>query len=63
MGPSLVHPPTLTKKWNLLFKIRIRPSQELGLNGTVQGWVTWLRGCKEGWETGDRIIIIDLAWA
>lgn len=44
-------PPTPIKKLNLLFKVSILSSQELGLNLTVQRWVVWLLGCKEGWET------------
>lgn len=53
-------PPTSIKKLNLLFKIIILPFQELGLNHTAQRWVAWLLGCKEGWETWDRVVIIDV---
>lgn len=56
-------PPTSFKILNpsTSFKISILPSQELGLNLTVQRWVVWLLGCKEGWATSDRVVIIDVA--
>lgn len=61
MSGRPMDPPTSIRKLNLMFKISILSSQELGLKLTAQRWVAGLLGCKEGWETWDQAVIIDAA--